>query len=234
LSARTVPASSSAGRSALLALLLVLGSLPSAWLACDDDDGLFVCENGTCYCRPGRDCEIPCAAPPCHVECVADNRSCTGECGNGSCLCGDDSNCALFCHSPPCHVRCEPGALCSGTCANGTCACERSASCDFTCESGPCHVQCAGDNLACDGECANGSCTCGPNSVCRFRCLDGNCAASCAQGARCTLACDPGRAGERGCRFDRCAAGEPVVCPGADVVTCGAPCEPAAGSDAAP
>ncbi len=203
-------------------------ALRLAWLllavAGCGDDVEYVCADGTCYCERGEHCEIPCGAPPCHVECQGDDTACTAECGNGSCLCGDDSACAFFCHSPPCHVTCAGSAACSGTCANGTCACERGASCDFSCDSGPCHVQCEGDHVSCDGECANGTCACGPRSACRFTCLDDNCAATCAAGSSCVLECSAGRAGEQGCAFERCAAGEPTVCPGGTVVTCGAAC----------
>lgn len=192
-------------------------------LACDDDDVRYACENGHCYCSGDDRCQIPCYAPPCHIDCVGRDVSCSAECGNGSCLCGPGSECAFGCQSPPCHVRCEEGASCTGTCANGSCNCARGGSCAFDCQSGPCHVQCAGDNSSCDGECSNGSCACGPNSACRFSCLDRNCSVSCAAGSSCVLECPGGRAGERGCDFDRC-SGETTICPGGDVVTCDAPC----------
>jgi hypothetical protein len=85
-------------------------------------------------------------------------------------------------------------------------------------------VQCDGDNERCDGVCANGTCACGEGSTCRFRCLDHNCKATCAEGSSCVLECEDGRAGEQGCEFTRCAAGEPVVCPGGTAVACGAAC----------
>jgi hypothetical protein len=199
----------------------LLACLPLA--ACDDDDMRYRCANGHCYCAGDNDCQIPCAAPPCHIECVGEEVSCTAECGNGSCLCGEGSECAFGCQSPPCHVRCEPGASCTGECANGSCTCERGASCTFDCQSGPCHVRCVGDNPLCKGTCANGSCACGPASTCHFSCMDGNCSASCDRGSSCVLECPSGRAGERGCDFQTCAGGT-TVCPSGDVVTCNAPC----------
>jgi len=205
----------------------------SAWLGvtwlggCSDDDPP-PCANGRCVCSVGESCTIPCAAPPCQVDCRGNNPSCRGQCGNGDCRCGPDSHCELGCQSPPCHVSCEPRSECSAVCANGTCSCGQGSSCVFSCAAGPCHVECAGENSRCDGECANGSCDCGPDSTCHFRCLDGNCAASCPAGASCTLQCPDARAGEQGCRFEECAAGEPLVCPGGGVTACNAVC-PASG-----
>ena len=198
--------------------------LPYAACACGDDDGWVCSDQATCFCPAGARCEASCAAPPCHIECVADNPACTAECANGDCACGERSVCDFACHSPPCLVSCEPGAACSGECANGSCRCERGASCQFRCQSGPCHVQCAGEHPRCDGECSNGSCTCGPNSECHFACVDRNCAVSCAAGSRCVLECPQGMAGMPGCAFTSCAAGAPRVCPGGLVTTCGAEC----------
>lgn len=192
-------------------------------LACDDDDARFACENGHCYCLDEQRCEIPCRAPPCHVDCLGDESVCTAECGNGECYCDEGADCAFGCHSAPCHVDCEAGSTCTGTCENGTCRCARGASCAFDCGSGPCHVQCEGDNARCEGECSNGTCACGPNGSCSFKCLDGNCSATCAEGASCVLECPSGRTGEAHCDFDRC-EGARTQCPSGETVTCDAPC----------
>jgi hypothetical protein len=152
----------------------------------DDDDVNYDCGNGSCPCLPGDECQIACAAPPCHIDCEY-GSTCIAQCANGTCRCRQDSTCAFGCLSPPCHVSCELGSHCSG-------------------------------------ECANGTCSCGSNSSCHFECLDGNCSASCGAGSSCTLECLSGRAGERGCDFDACAAGATEVCAGGTVITCGAPC----------
>jgi hypothetical protein len=204
---------------------LLLGSCWFAFAAfgCSDDDPP-PCANGQCFCQSGASCQLPCFAPPCHIDCAGDNPSCLGECGNGGCFCGPRSHCQFGCKSPPCHVTCDPASECAATCANGTCRCESGSTCDFTCLAGPCHVECAGQNQSCDGECANGECSCGPSSTCHFVCRDGNCPASCGLGSSCVLECPNGRAGEQGCRFEDCAAGEPVVCPDGRATVCGASC----------
>lgn len=203
--------------------MLRIAALTLLLLACDDDDVRFACENGRCYCLDDERCEIPCYAPPCHVDCLGEDVTCVAECGNGECYCGDGADCTFGCHSPPCHVNCELGASCTGTCENGTCRCARGADCVFDCGSGPCHVQCEGDNGTCDGECSNGTCACGPNSSCSFKCLDGNCSVSCAAGASCVLECPGGRAGEEDCDFDRC-EGAQTTCANGTHVACDAPC----------
>jgi hypothetical protein len=210
---------------------IVLGLFGLLLAACGDDD-FFPCHDGSCFCAPGERCAIPCAAPPCHVECVRDNELCAGECANGSCTCGPRSRCDFDCQSPPCHVRCDRGSSCRGTCENGSCTCELGASCELTCGSGPCHASCAGDNALCTAECQNGSCSCGPRSECHLTCLDHHCSASCAAGSRCTLTCPQGRAGEDGCDWDSCAAGA-TVCPDGTTIACGAPC-PSADAGARP
>ena len=166
-------------------------------------------------CRPGESCALPCAVPPCHLDCVGDNPSCRGACANGECHCGSGSHCEFSCQSPPCHVTCASTSECKGVCANGDCRCENGSSCDFACTAPPCHVACVGANPQCNGECSNGNCNCGSDSSCHFRCLVGNCRSICGVGSSCVLECPDGRAGDPTCRFETCAAGEPVICPGA-------------------
>lgn len=204
----------------VFALLMLVAP---ALVSCEADE-TYPCANDACVCPLGESCDIPCAAPPCHLDCAGDNPDCRGQCGNGECRCGSGSHCDFGCHSPPCHVHCEAGSTCTGTCANGTCRCDQGSVCALSCSAGPCHVDCAGDNAQCDGECANGTCRCGPNSRCEFVCTDGNCQAVCESGSSCVLRCPGGAAGAQGCSFSACAAGEPTVCPSGDAVACNAPC----------
>lgn len=194
-----------------------------SWLFIGCRDGS--CQDGTCSCPVGGDCEFECEAPPCHVACEGENGACIGECANGECTCGPGSSCDFGCTSPPCHVACEE-ADCEGVCANGDCTCEEGSSCSFTCDTGPCHVLCDGDNERCDGQCQNGSCTCGPDSTCSFECLDHNCSFTCAEGASCVASCPSGSPGTQGCAFTECAAGEVELCDDGKTMTCGADCPP--------
>jgi hypothetical protein len=109
-------------------------------------------------------------------------------------------------------------------CANGTCTCEPEASCEIPCGAPPCHLSCAANNPECSGDCANGDCTCGGGSTCDFACTDHNCSATCASGAHCTLHCPDANAGEQGCKFTSCAAGQATLCPDGTTTTCNAPC----------
>ena len=189
---------------------------------CDDDDPP-PCWNGQCFCPPGESCQLPCLAPPCHIECARDNPSCVGQCGNGECHCGPRSLCRFTCQSPPCHVSCDSATDCAGTCANGTCRCETGSSCEFDCAAGPCHVECAGQHPSCDGECATAAATADEQRLplhLHRRQLSRQLLAGLELRAR----CPKGRAGEQGCRFETCAAGMPVVCAGGQATACGASC----------
>jgi len=201
-------------------MILVLTWLGSACRPVQAD-----CSNGECVCEAGASCDFECVAPPCTVECVGDNPECVAACGNGECRCGAGSACAFECQSPPCHVDCQADTECSGTCANGDCTCAVGSRCEFACDAGPCHVTCEGEHERCAGACANGTCRCGPNSRCDFACNDANCPVECEAGSTCTLRCPGGTVGEQGCRFTSCAAGEPVVCEGGELLVCGATCE---------
>lgn len=151
-------------------------------------------------------------------------------CSNGDCVCPAGRSCTIPCSAPPCHITCTAdNPECAGVCGNGTCTCGPGSACAFECHSGPCHVACEGSNPSCSGVCANGTCSCGAGSTCRFSCLDANCKHECESGASCVVDCPSGNAGQ-GCGFDRCAAGEPLVCPGGLAVACNASCpEPSGG-----
>jgi hypothetical protein len=40
--------------------------------ACDNGYS-YACADGTCLCARGERCAIACHAPPCHLQCVAEN-----------------------------------------------------------------------------------------------------------------------------------------------------------------
>lgn len=149
----------------------LLGLLFAFVVACHEDD--HPCANGTCVCPAGGDCNLPCAAPPCHIDCGPDS-TCDGECANGTCTCREGATCSLECDAPPCHVECEGDhPMCDGECANGTCSCGEHSSCAFLCEAPPCHADCSADS-ACTLECPSGygdgcdftSCAAGEATVC--------------------------------------------------------------------
>jgi hypothetical protein len=149
-------------------VVLLLGLAP----ACRHDEE---CSNGTCVCGAGENCDIGCAAPPCHVECD-DRSTCSGTCANGDCTCDESARCDFSCASPPCQVICAgDNPSCAGTCANGTCTCGPNSSCQFTCSAGPCHTSCAAGStcvVACPAatagteDCDIVSCAAGEAVVC--------------------------------------------------------------------
>jgi hypothetical protein len=139
----------------LRTLLPLLAGLVA--VACDDDQGSHArCDNGTCTCAALGECELECAAPPCHVLCE-EGSQCDAACANGECACEERASCAFRCDAPPCHVRCEgENPSCAGTCANGTCECGPDSQCEFTCGSGPCHTLC-GAGSSCVVHCPQGT-----------------------------------------------------------------------------
>jgi hypothetical protein len=148
----------------------------------------------------------------------------TGECSNGTCECSAGDSCDFTCGAPPCHALCAgDNHTCKAVCANGTCTCGRGSDCNFTCMTPPCHVSCE-ENTTCMGTCSNGQCTCGANSECTFACATSPCHSTCAAGSTCVVFCPAGSAGTQGCDIVSCAAGAPVICPGGNATTCGAPC----------
>jgi len=142
--------------------------------ACGDDEVDYGCQNGSCPCYEGDECQIACVGPPCHVDCWA-GSSCVAECGNGTCNCREGSECAFGCQSPPCHVNCEAHTECSGQCANGSCSCGPDSSCHFECLDGNCSASCAAGSsctLECpnvragEGGCRFDACAAGATEVC--------------------------------------------------------------------
>lgn len=147
-----------------------------------------------------------------------------GGCRDGMCACPAGDSCDLGCPAPPCHVECAgDNPMCDAVCANGTCTCGNGSNCSFSCQAPPCHVTCAARS-SCDGTCANGQCVCGAGSSCTFTCSASPCHTTCAAGARCVVLCPAGLAGTQACDIVDCAAGAPMVCPGGNATTCGAPC----------
>ncbi len=121
-----------------LALAVLLGAAVGG--ACHDEPE--PCGNGTCVCPVEHSCDVPCAAPPCHLDCE-ERSDCTGECANGDCTCRVGAMCAFECAAPPCHVKCEGDhPRCDGACANGTCSCGPDSTCAFVCDAPPCHAEC--------------------------------------------------------------------------------------------
>jgi hypothetical protein len=134
------------------------------------------CANGTCSCPSGATCSLPCAAPPCHVDCQGAS-SCSGSCANGTCTCGAKASCAFTCAAPPCHVSCGgDNPRCDGECANGSCTCAPGSSCQFRCTAGPCHnicpagsscvVTCPNAGVAGTQDCDIPTCGAGAVTVC--------------------------------------------------------------------
>ena len=132
------------------------------------------CENESCRCRAGEECDIQCIAPPCNLQCEEESK-CNGGCANGMCECKDSARCEFECIASPCHVTCVGNNECSGACANGTCACGPDSSCHFRCEGGPCHTLCAQgsscivscpDGTAGSEDCDMPSCAAGVPKVC--------------------------------------------------------------------
>ncbi|MEP6654875.1 MAG: hypothetical protein ABJA82_16040 [Myxococcales bacterium] len=147
-----------------------------------------------------------------------------GDCSNGICECPSGDSCDFTCAAPPCHARCAGNNdRCDAECANGTCTCESESSCNFSCKAPPCHVSCSA-HTTCTGTCSNGQCDCGADSTCHFTCATSPCHSTCGQGSHCVVLCPPGLAGTQACDLVACAAGVPVVCPGGNATTCGAPC----------
>lgn len=133
--------------------------------SCAPQDG--PCGNGTCVCPVDGECDIPCAAPPCHLDCQ-DGSSCSGECANGDCTCRAHASCTFACAAPPCHVKCEGNnPQCDGACANGECSCGANSSCAFTCDAPPCHARCEA------GSSCTLTCPSGANGDCNIVACDG-------------------------------------------------------------
>ena len=127
------------------------------------------CANGTCVCEAEAECDLPCDAPPCHLDCL-EGSTCEGQCANGDCACAPGATCAFSCHAPPCHVECAgDNPSCDGACANGQCTCGPASTCAFTCDAPPCHADCeagATCSLTCpdgiDGNCSLDRCDAAP------------------------------------------------------------------------
>lgn len=135
------------------------------------------CENESCTCRAGDECDIHCLSPPCNLQCKEESK-CNGGCANGSCVCEDSARCEFECITSPCHVTCVGNNECSGACANGTCECGHDSSCQFRCEGGPCHTLCR-QGASCVVSCPDGtagtedcdipSCAAGKPAICPGR-----------------------------------------------------------------
>ncbi|MGH1345888.1 MAG: hypothetical protein ACRBN8_30265 [Nannocystales bacterium] len=143
-----------------LAVVWVMGA------ACGDAEEK-PCANGTCVCEANANCEIGCAAPPCHVDCL-EGSNCEAECANGDCICRTGAACSFACDAPPCHVTCDgDNPSCDGACANGQCTCGPRSSCAFVCDAPPCHANCEA------GASCSLSCPSGINGNCSLDTCDG-------------------------------------------------------------